>query len=80
VGQAGLVPLVFKALAKGGNVICGGIHMSDIPAFSYELLWEERSVCAVDNLAHRNGEEFFALPPRVPVRTTVHMFPLAEAK
>jgi alcohol dehydrogenase, propanol-preferring len=74
-----LVPLALKAVAKGGTVVCGGIHMSDIPAFPYELLWEERSVCSVANLTRRDGEEFFALAPRVPVRTTVETFPLSEA-
>jgi propanol-preferring alcohol dehydrogenase len=74
-----LVPLALKAVAKGGTVVCGGIHMSDIPAFPYDRLWEERSVCSVANLTRRDGEEFFALAPRVPVRTTVQTFPLSEA-
>jgi len=74
-----LVPLALKAVVKGGTVVCGGIHMSDIPALPYELLWEERSVCSVANLTRRDGEEFFALAPRVPVRTTVQTFPLSEA-
>ena len=74
-----LVPLALKAVAKGGTVVCGGIHMSDIPAFPYELLWEERSLCSVANLTRRDAEEFFALAPRVPVRTTVQTFPLSEA-
>jgi propanol-preferring alcohol dehydrogenase len=74
-----LVPLALKAVAKGGTVVCGGIHMSDIPAFPYDLLWQERTVCSVANLTRRDGEEFFALAPRVPVRTTVQTFPLAEA-
>jgi propanol-preferring alcohol dehydrogenase len=74
-----LVPLALKAVGKGGTVVCGGIHMSDLPAFPYELLWEERSICSVANLTRRDGEEFFALAPRVPVRTTVQTFPLSEA-
>jgi alcohol dehydrogenase, propanol-preferring len=74
-----LVPLALKAVAKGGTVVCGGIHMSDIPAFPYDLLWEERTVCSVANLTRRDGEEFFALAPRVPVRTTVQTFALSEA-
>ncbi len=74
-----LVPLALKAVAKGGSVVCGGIHMSEIPAFPYEILWEERSICSVANLTRRDGEEFFALAPRVPVRTTVQTFPLREA-
>jgi propanol-preferring alcohol dehydrogenase len=74
-----LVPLALKAVRKGGTVVCGGIHMSEIPAFPYELLWEERAICSVANLTRRDGEEFFALAPRVPVRTTVQTFPLSEA-
>jgi propanol-preferring alcohol dehydrogenase len=74
-----LVPLALKALNKGGIVVCGGIHMSDIPAFPYELLWQERSICSVANLTRRDGAEFFALAPKVPVRTTVEIFPLSEA-
>jgi propanol-preferring alcohol dehydrogenase len=74
-----LVPLALKAVAKGGTVVCGGIHMSDIPAFPYDLLWQERTLCSVANLTRRDGAEFFALAPRVPVRTTVQTFPLAEA-
>jgi alcohol dehydrogenase, propanol-preferring len=75
----GLVPLALKAVARGGIVVCGGIHMSDIPAFPYELLWEERTICSVANLTRRDGGEFFELAPRVPVRTTVQTFPLAQA-
>ena len=74
-----LVPLALKAVGKGGTIVCGGIHMSDIPAFPHELLWEERSICSVANLTRRDAEEFFALAPSVPVRTAVKTFPLAEA-
>jgi propanol-preferring alcohol dehydrogenase len=74
-----LVPLALKALDKGGIVVCGGIHMSDIPSFPYELLWEERRICSVANLTRRDGNEFFALAPRVPIRTTVQEFALDEA-
>jgi alcohol dehydrogenase, propanol-preferring len=74
-----LVPLALKAVDKAGVVVCGGIHMSDIPAFSYDLLWEERSVCSVANLTRADGEEFFQIAPTVPVRTTVQTFPLSEA-
>jgi len=74
-----LVPLALRAVRKGGTVVCGGIHMSPIPAFPYELLWEERCLCSVANLTRRDGEEFFALAPRVPVKTTVQTFPLSEA-
>jgi len=77
VGQ--LVPQALKAVAKGGIVVCGGIHMSDIPSFPYELLWQERTVCSVANLTRRDGEEFLGLAPRVPVRTQIETFPLAEA-
>jgi len=74
-----LIPSALKAVNKGGTVVCGGIHMSEIPAFNYDLLWEERCVCSVANLTRRDGEEFFKIAPRVPVRTTVETFPLAEA-
>jgi propanol-preferring alcohol dehydrogenase len=75
----GLVPLALAAVEKGGVVVCGGIHMSDIPAFPYDLLWEERCVCSVANLTRRDGEDFFKIAPRVPVKTTVEVFPLAQA-
>src|SRR4029450_4716250 len=74
-----LVPQALRAVGKGGIVVCGGIHMSDIPSFSYEILWEERSICSVANLTRQDGEEFLALAPRVPVRTEVQTFPLEEA-
>ena len=74
-----LVPQALRAVGKGGIVVCGGIHMSDIPSFSYEILWEERSLCSVANLTRQDGEEFFALAPRVPVRTEVQTFSLVEA-
>jgi propanol-preferring alcohol dehydrogenase len=74
-----LVPAALNALARGGTVVCGGIHMSDIPAFPYDLLWHERTICSVANLTRRDGEEFLALAPRVPVRTEVETFPLTEA-
>ncbi len=75
----GLVPLALKAMDRGGKVVCGGIHMSEIPAFSYDLLWEERSVCSVANLTRQDGKDFFKIAPRVPVKTTVEVFPLEEA-
>ena len=74
-----LVPAALRAVGKGGSVVCGGIHMSDIPAFPYELLWEEREIRSVANLTRRDGEEFFALAPRIPVRATVEAFPLGES-
>jgi alcohol dehydrogenase, propanol-preferring len=74
-----LVPAALGAVAKGGVVVCGGIHMSDIPSFPYELLWGERIVRSVANLTRRDGEEFLALAPEVPVRTRVAPFPLVEA-
>jgi len=74
-----LVPLALRAVAKGGTVVCGGIHMSDLPSFPYDLLWQERTLCSVANLTRRDGDEFFVLAPKVPVRTTVQTFPLAEA-
>ena len=74
-----LVPVALRAVAKGGAVVCAGIHMSDIPSFPYELLWGERSLLSVANLTRRDGEEFLALAPRVPVRTEVETFALEEA-
>jgi len=74
-----LVPRALKALAPGGTVVCGGIHMSDIPSFPYEWLWQERVICSVANLTRKDGEEFLALVPQVPVRSEVELFPLAEA-
>ncbi len=74
-----LVPEALKALDKGGTVVCAGIHMSDIPAFPYRILWEERVIRSVANLTRADGEEFLDLAPRVPVRTEVEPFPLAEA-
>jgi propanol-preferring alcohol dehydrogenase len=75
----GLVPAALAAVAKGGVVVCGGIHMSDVPAFPYRLLWGERVVRSVANLTRRDGDEFLALAPRVPVRTQVEVFPLTAA-
>lgn len=74
-----LVPLALRAVGKGGIVVCGGIHMSDIPAFPYSILWEERTICSVANLTRRDGEEFLTLAPKVPVRTQVETFPLDKA-
>lgn len=74
-----LVPLSLRALAKGGTVVCAGIHMSDIPSFPYNILWGERNICSVANLTRRDGGEFLELAPKVPVRTEVETFPLAEA-
>jgi propanol-preferring alcohol dehydrogenase len=74
-----LVPVALRVLAKGGTVVCAGIHMSDIPSFPYELLWEERSVRSVANLTSLDGAEFLELAPKVPVRAHVEVLPLAEA-
>jgi alcohol dehydrogenase, propanol-preferring len=74
-----LVPTALRAVGRGGTVVCGGIHMSDIPSFSYDLLWEERVIRSVANLTRRDAEEFLALAPQVPVRTETTAFPLAEA-
>ena len=74
-----LVPVALQAVCRGGVVVCAGIHMSDIPAFPYRILWEERSIRSVANLTRRDAEEFLALAPRVPVRTSVVEYPLAEA-
>jgi propanol-preferring alcohol dehydrogenase len=74
-----LVPVALGALARGGTVVCGGIHMTDIPSFPYELLWEERSVRSVANLTREDGVEFLRLAPEVPVRTHVEALPLERA-
>ena len=74
-----LVPTALRALAKGGTVVCGGIHMSDIPSFPYVELWGERGIHSVANLTRRDGEEFLDIVPRVPVRTETETFPLEEA-
>jgi len=74
-----LVPAALATVKKGGRVVCGGIHMSDIPSFPYRLLWEERSVVSVANLTRADGDEFLALAPRVPVRTTTTRYALERA-
>lgn len=74
-----LVPAALRALAKGGVVVCGGIHMTDIPSFPYADLWEERVITSVANLTRRDGDEFFEIAPRVPVQTKTETFPLEEA-
>jgi propanol-preferring alcohol dehydrogenase len=74
-----LVPAALRVLAKGGIVVCGGIHMSDIPSFPYVDLWEERVITSVANLTRRDGEEFFEIAPRVPVQTRTEIFPLERA-
>ena len=74
-----LLPAALRATVKGGVVVCGGIHMSDIPSFPYRLLWEERVVRSVANLTRSDGEELLALAPQVPVKTEVRPFPLEQA-
>jgi propanol-preferring alcohol dehydrogenase len=74
-----LVPRALRATAKGGTVVCAGIHMSDIPAFPYAILWGERSIKSVANLTRRDGEEFLRMAPHVPVKSTVEKFDLAQA-
>jgi alcohol dehydrogenase, propanol-preferring len=74
-----LVPAALASVRKGGIVVCGGIHMSDIPSFPYALLWGERQIRSVANLTRRDGEEFLRLVPRVPIRPRVELFALAEA-
>ena len=74
-----LVPAALAAVRKGGRVVCGGIHMSDIPSFPYSLLWEERSVASVANLTRADGREFLALAPEAKVRTTTTPYPLDRA-
>ena len=74
-----LIPQALRAVGKGGTVVCGGIHMSDIPSFPYSILWEERTITSVANLTRRDGEEFMMLAPKVPVRTEVEIFGLEAA-
>jgi len=74
-----LVPLALRAVGKGGTVVCGGIHMSDIPSFPYEILWEERVLRSVANLTRADAIELLRIAPQVPVRTRVQPFPLESA-
>jgi D-arabinose 1-dehydrogenase-like Zn-dependent alcohol dehydrogenase len=73
------VPTALRAVAPGGTVVCGGIHMSDIPAFPYDILWKERAIRSVANLTRRDAEEFLALAPQVPVRVETVPYPLEQA-
>jgi alcohol dehydrogenase, propanol-preferring len=75
----GLIPAALRAVRKGGIVVCGGIHMSDIPSFPYRLLWEERQLRSVANLTRQDGDELLAIAPQIPVRTEVTVFPLEGA-
>jgi propanol-preferring alcohol dehydrogenase len=74
-----LVPLALRAVQPGGRVVCGGIHMSDIPSFPYDILWGEREVVSVANLTRRDAEEFLRIAPQVPVQTEIERFALADA-
>ena len=74
-----LVPAALRVLERGGIVVCGGIHMSDIPSFPYRDLWQERTICSVANLTRRDGKEFLDLAPQIPVRTETQTFPLERA-
>ena len=74
-----LVPAALAAVRPGGSVVCGGIHMSDIPAFPYRLLWEERSLASVANLTRADGREFLELAAKHPIRTETKRYPLTAA-
>jgi propanol-preferring alcohol dehydrogenase len=74
-----LVPAALRAVMKGGTVVCAGIHMSDIPSFPYDILWGERTIRSVANLTRRDGEEFLALAPKIPVQTEIFCYPLIDA-
>ena len=74
-----LVPAALRALKKGGRVVCGGIHMSDIPQFPYRILWEEREVVSVANLTRQDAREFFEIAPRAGIKSEVTPYSLAEA-
>lgn len=73
-----LVPTALRNTIKGGIVVCAGIHMSDIPSFPYEILWGERTLCSVANLTRKDGEEFLALAPKIPIKTDIHVYPLTQ--
>lgn len=73
-----LVPIALQNTNKGGIVVCAGIHMSDIPSFPYEILWGERTLCSVANLTRKDGEDFLALAPKIPIKTEIHTYPLKE--
>jgi propanol-preferring alcohol dehydrogenase len=74
-----LVPIALRAVTKGGTVVCAGIHMSEIPSFPYDILWGERIIRSVANLTRRDGEEFLALAPKIPVNTEISCYPLEDA-
>ena len=74
-----LVPAALRAVRKGGRVVCAGIHMSDIPAFPYRLLWEERQIVSVANLTRADGEAFLAIAPKAGIKTHTKVYPLREA-
>jgi propanol-preferring alcohol dehydrogenase len=74
-----LVPIALKSLQRGGRVVCGGIHMTDIPSFPYADLWHERTISSVANLTRHDGHEFLELAPKIPIRTTTQRFALSEA-
>jgi len=77
--DGGLVPIALRALKKGGRVVCAGIHMSDIPSFPYDILWEEREILSIANLTRTDGHEFLARAGMVPIEVSVNTYPLAEA-
>jgi propanol-preferring alcohol dehydrogenase len=74
-----LVPAALRAIRPGGVVVCGGIHMSDIPAFPYDILWREKRLVSVANLTRADGEAFLELAPKVPVKTEIETFPMDQA-
>jgi propanol-preferring alcohol dehydrogenase len=73
-----LLPMALKAIARGGTVVCAGIHMSDIPSMPYSLIWGERVIRSVANLTRKDGEEFLAIAPKVPIRTEVNIYNLSD--
>ena len=74
-----LIPEALRHTAKGGTVVCAGIHMSDVPAFPYSILWGERSIRSIANLTRRDGEEFLGIAPKAGIRTEVETFKLEQA-
>ncbi len=74
-----LAPIALRAIRKGGRVVCAGIHMSDIPSFPYDLLWQERQLLSVANLTRQDGVDFFKIVPQAGIRVRTTVFPLSEA-
>jgi propanol-preferring alcohol dehydrogenase len=77
--EGDLIPLALKAIRKGGRVVCAGIHMSDIPSFPYDILWEERKIVSVANLKRQDGLDFLEIAAKIGIKTTTTIYPLQQA-